>query len=93
MVIIWLMDPTAIATLRRTLGVSQAEFSQLFGTHAMTVSKWERGLLVPSAYQQALMQQFRKTADQKQAEAQEKVKNLLVGAGVVAALVWLLGAK
>jgi putative transcriptional regulator len=86
------MDRVAIANLRRALGVSQAEFGQLFGTHAMTVSKWERGLLAPSAYQLALMQQFRQTADQRKAEAQDKVKNLLVGAGVVAALVWLLGS-
>ena len=38
------------------------------------------------------MQQFTRTADDQKAQAQEKVKNLLVGAGVVAALVWLLGS-
>ena len=58
----------------------------------MTVSKWERGLLSPNAYQQALMVQFRQTADKQQAAAQEQVKKLLVGAGVVAALIWLLGS-
>jgi putative transcriptional regulator len=87
---IQLMNPDFIAALRRDLRLSQGEFGQLFGAHAMTVSKWERGLLSPSAYQQALMHQFRRTADER--TDQDQVKNLLVGAGVVAALVWLLGS-
>ncbi len=81
-----------VATLRRALGLSQVEFGQLFDTHAMTVSKWERGVLKPSAYQVALMRQFQSTADKQQEAAREHVKNLLVGAGVVAALMWLLGS-
>lgn len=84
------MDSSLIVALRHDLRLSQSEFGQLFGAHAMTVSKWERAVLSPSAYQQALMQQFRRTADDQKAE--DKVKNLLVGAGVVAALVWLLGS-
>ena len=87
------MDASSIAALRHDLGLSQAEFGQLFGAHAMTVSKWERSLLSPSAYQQALMHQFRVTADRQTTQAQDTVKNLLVGAGVVAALVWLLGSR
>jgi len=86
------MDATAIASLRKSLGLSQAEFGQLFGAHTMTVSKWERDVLQPSAYQLALMQQFRHTANIKEAEAKEQVKQLLVGAGVVAALLWLLSS-
>ena len=87
------MNATQITALRRSLGLSQVEFGQLFGTHAMTVSKWERGILHPSAYQFALMQQFRTTANAKAAKDKEQLKNLLVGAGVVAALLWLLGGK
>jgi len=86
------MDAAQIVALRQALGLSQGQFGQLFGAHAMTVSKWERGLLSPNAYQQALMAQFRQTADKQQAAAQEQVKKLLVGAGVVAALIWLLGS-
>jgi putative transcriptional regulator len=81
-----------MVALRQALGLSQGEFGQLFGAHSMTVSKWERGLLSPSAYQLALMAQFRQTADKQKALAQEQVKQLLVGAGVVAALIWLLGS-
>lgn len=86
------MDIFEIAALRRALGLSQVEFGQLFDTHAMTVSKWERGILKPSAYQMALMRQFQSTAKAQQGLAQEQVKNLLVGAGVVAALIWLLSS-
>jgi len=84
------MSPNEIAQLRKDIGLSQVDFGQLFGTHFMTVSKWERGITRPSPYQVALMLQFRYTADLRKAEAQEQVKKLLVGAGVVAALVWLL---
>jgi DNA-binding transcriptional regulator YiaG len=87
------MSPDGIAQLRQDLGLSQVEFGQLFGAHFMTVSKWERGVLQPSAYQEVLMDQFRKTANEKKAKETEELKKLLVGAGVVAALVWLLGAR
>jgi transcriptional regulator with XRE-family HTH domain len=86
------MDATQIALLRRDLKLSQAEFAQLFGAHAMTISKWERGALSPSAYQVALLSQFRRTVDAQKKSDEEKAKNLLVGAGVIAALVWLLGS-
>jgi len=84
------MKPEQILTLRGALGLSQVQFAQLFGVHFMTVSKWERGVIAPSPYQLALMSQFQQTAAAKQQQAQEVVKNLLVGAGVVAALAWLL---
>jgi putative transcriptional regulator len=87
------MTPIQITNLRKSLRLSQVEFGQLFGAHAMTVSKWERGLLQPTAYQVALLRQFQVTADEKKVDAQEQVKSLLIGAGVVAALVWLLSSK
>lgn len=87
------MNNSEIRQLREDLGLSQVDFAQLFGAHFMTVSKWERGIAAPSAYQLALMGQFRETADAKKQEAKEQVKQLLVGAGIVAALVWLLSSK
>lgn len=86
------MDAASITSLRRSLGLSQVEFGQLFGAHAMTVSKWERGILRPTAYQLVLMQQFQSTADVQADRAREEVKKLLLGAGVVAALLWLLSS-
>ena len=87
------MSPEQIAHLRRDLGLSQIQFGELFGAHFMTISRWERGLLHPSAYQLALLEQFRRTADAKKAEAQDELKKVLVGAGIVAALVWLLNGR
>lgn len=84
------MLPNQIVQLRKDLGLSQADFGRLFDAHFMTVSKWERGVASPSPYQIALMQQFRQTADAKAKETKEQVKQLLVGAGVIAALFWLL---
>lgn len=87
------MNPPELQQLRADLGLSQVQFGQLFGVHFMTVSKWERGLLVPNTYQLALMEQFRKTANANKAEAQEQLGKLLVGAGLIAALAWLLAAR
>ena len=85
------MNSQQIQKLRTDLDLSQSEFAQLFGAHSMTVSRWERDIAMPTPYQLALMQQFRLTADTQ--NANETVKNMLVGAGVIAALIWLLGAK
>ena len=87
------VNPDEILHLRTDLGLSQIQFGQLFGVHFMTVSKWERGVLSPNTYQLALMDQFRKTANAKKAEAQEQLGKILVGAGLIAALAWLLAAK
>lgn len=87
------MNSQQIQKLRTDLGLSQPEFAQLFGAHAMTVSRWERGIGTPTPYQVALMNQFRLTADAKRTKTDETVKNILIGAGVVAALVWLLGVQ
>lgn len=86
------MDKGEILQLRKALKLTQAEFGQLFDAHSMTVSKWERGVLVPSAYQQALLQQFKHTVNEKGEQGEPSLKNLLIGSGVVAALRWLLGA-
>jgi transcriptional regulator with XRE-family HTH domain len=87
------MTSEQIAQLRKDLGLSQVDFAQLLGVHFMTVSKWERGESVPTSYQLVFMDQFRRTADARKAESQEQVKKLLLGAGVIAALMFLLSAK
>ncbi len=84
------MISSEIAYLRRALGLSQVEFARLFGVHFMTVSKWERGIVSPTAYQVALMHEFRRATEVEQAKVNEQLKNLLVGAGVIAALFFLL---
>lgn len=88
------MHGPEIAKLRKRLNLTQVEFGQLLGAHFMTVSKWEQPnpTTVPTPYQQALIETFALAAQAKQAQAQKEVKNLLVCAGVVAALFWLFKA-
>jgi putative transcriptional regulator len=87
------MDADAVAQLRRDLGLSQAQLGQLLGAHFMTVSKWERGILSPDAYQLALMEAFRNTADRKKGEAKKQLRKLLLRTDPVPALAWLLSAR
>lgn len=85
------MNSTWIEALRRDLGLSQAQFGQLFGAHSMTVSRWERGLLSPTDYQQGLMLEFRKSADvRKSTGANEQLGALLVSLGIVGVILLLL---
>ncbi len=87
------MTHTEIAQLRKAMGLSQVEFGRLFGVHFMTVSKWERGKdLTPNTYQVALLHEFRRAVEAQRTQVQEQLKHLLVGAGVVTALFFLLQA-
>lgn len=82
------MSSKDICKLRRGLGLNQDKFGQLFGIHSMTVSKWERGILTPTPYQVAMMEAFKKAA--KKEEIKKQLKNIIVAAGVVAAVYLLL---
>lgn len=82
------MKPDSIAQLRNKLNLTQIQFGQLLGAHPMTVSKWERGELSPSDYQKTLLREFLAAAKEK--EVQETIKAVLIGAGIVAALILLL---
>jgi transcriptional regulator with XRE-family HTH domain len=86
------MNPNDIAQLRKDMGLSQADFARLFGAHFMTVSKWERGISSPTAYQLGLITEFRRTANLKKEQIQEQLQSLLIGAGVIATLLWLLSS-
>lgn len=50
------MDARAVAGLRRRLHLTQSGLARILGVHAMTVSKWERGLLRPTRHQQDILQ-------------------------------------
>ena len=84
------MTPEEILAVRKSLGLTQTDFARLFDAHVMTISKWERGVAMPSAYQASLMEQFKHKAELQAEQSLTEVKNLLVGAGVIAALIWLL---
>lgn len=82
------MAPNPALKTRTALGLTQAEFGQLLGVHAMTVSKWERNETSPTPYQLNLFEQFIEGA--KTQEVKSSLKTLLIGAGVAVAIAMLL---
>ena len=82
------MNADKIKQLRKKLGLSQEKLGQLLDVHTMTVSKWERGVLEPTPYQSAMMDEFEKATSKP--EVKSSLKHVLIAAGVVAALYLLL---
>jgi len=82
------MQASDIRKMRGRLGLNQVEFAQLAGVHPITVSKWEREEAVPTAYQNALFEQFQQASRDR--EVRETLKGILISAGVVIALALLL---
>jgi putative transcriptional regulator len=85
------MTSTQIVQVRNSLGLTQAAFGKLLGVHSLTVSRWERGGLVPSAYHVDLMRTFAR-ARRQQPDIGEVIAPLILGATIGAALYHLLGA-
>ena len=84
------MEGSEIRAIRRLLGLNQAQFGQLMGVHAITVSKWESGITAPTAYQEGFLSQYRVAAKEK--EVCNALKGVLIAAGVIAAVILLLTA-
>lgn len=51
-------------SMRARLGLSQKDLAELLGAHPMTVSRWERGVLEPSAHQKRILRALSRAADQ-----------------------------
>lgn len=86
------MTPDEIASLRGKLRLTQEQFAQLLGVHTLTVSKWERGILVPTPYQTALMHSFASATHKQPTIGGPALAGIMLGAGVAAALLVLLKA-
>ncbi len=84
------MNQAQIKAIREGLGLNQAQFGQLFGVHAMTVSRWESGATQPSPYEIELLKAFSVSSQARDKKLASDLKQLLVGAGIVAALLFLL---
>jgi transcriptional regulator with XRE-family HTH domain len=85
------VSPVEIFNVRTGLGLSQVQFAQLLGVHPLTVSKWERGLLVPTHHHLALIKAF-SDANSARKGVGDQVASLLLTAGLVAALYVLFEA-
>ena len=44
-----------LTRLRTRLGLTQVQLAELTGVHPITVSKWERGVLMPGPHQQQIL--------------------------------------
>lgn len=44
-----------VCDVRKKMQLTQDEFAALCGVHALTVSKWERGILIPGDFQTAII--------------------------------------
>lgn len=45
-----------VARIRKGLGLTQEALGRIVGAHAMTISKWERGVLSPGAFQRSILE-------------------------------------
>jgi transcriptional regulator with XRE-family HTH domain len=82
------MSASDIRKLREQLGLNQVEFANLTGVHPITVSKWERNESAPTAYQNALFDQYSKASQSR--EVRDTLKDILISAGVALAMALLL---
>lgn len=57
------LAPNEVQSIRARLGVSQGELATWLGVHAITVSRWERGALLPTTYQSTLLRAFGSAAE------------------------------
>jgi putative transcriptional regulator len=79
---------TIVIDTRARLNITQVELASLLGVHPLTVSKWERGVREPNAYQLALVKAFR-TATYRYPEVGAMALHHLRSVGVVRTLQFL----
>jgi molybdate transport system regulatory protein len=56
-----------VARIRRSLSLTQSSLGRLVGAHAMTVSKWERGVLTPGGLQRSILAALGSAAEGRRA--------------------------
>lgn len=84
------MKAGLIRTVRKSFGFTQPEFSSLFGVHRMTVYKWERGTIIPSAFQNDLLRMFH--AARSSDDVRTKLASILRERGRMTTLLVVLAA-
>ena len=85
------MSPREVHAVRVALDVSQTQLAALLGVHALTVSKWERGILSPSPYAQAFLHEFARAA-RRVRDVGRRAVGVLVVRGAPAAVYALLSS-
>lgn len=75
-------DAEHMSDCRKRLGLTQVEFSILFGVHPITVSKWERGKAEPTVWQYLLAANLVETG--------KDISRMLANRGPISTLAHLL---
>lgn len=83
------MRAKKIKSIRMDLELSQDNFGRLLGVHPITVSKWERGILKPHSWQEALIEAAH-IAFQKKPDHLKDLDYVMAADGVPGALYHLL---
>lgn len=77
-----------IQSIRRSTGLSLADFGQLFGVSHATVISWENGTTRPDAFKQAALTQLdKKVRKQLNNKPNEDIAKLLKGVLITAGIV------
>lgn len=85
------MKPKRIKKIRDKLQYNQVHLAQILDVHPITVSKWERGILKPSAWQESLLLEF-EIAQKKFKDIGERALTALYFDGINSGLYTLLSA-
>lgn len=85
------MKPHEVKLARELLGLTQAELAQLLDRHAFTVSKWERGVLMPSLMHVAILSGVIRNASRETSRVEgHQIRQALASKGYAHALYLLL---
>jgi molybdopterin-binding protein len=66
-----------VAAIRKRVHLTQAGLGRLVGAHAMTVSKWERGVLKPAAFQRSILAVLEASATGRESQTARDLSALL----------------
>lgn len=81
------MDASTIKEFRRKFDLTQADLARICYVHAITVSKWECGKLVPNLFSRQIIQY---AYDYLDASQSRNIKNALDDHGPISALRFIL---
>jgi molybdopterin-binding protein len=66
-----------VAAIRKRMHLTQAGLGRLVGAHAMTVSKWERGVLKPAEFQRSILAALEVSAPGRESQLARDLSALL----------------
>jgi len=85
------MDNKIIKQMRQTLNLTQADFAKALGVSFSTVSRWEKGEIIPNDKQLEQLDVLKQLQDNKRVDSQ-KLRDTLRVIGVGGALIAAIAA-